>query len=113
MTPCYSGVTSLPGRPSFNCGTGQKLLAKVNYPQSFGIGPFKLASGANHYRLIGLEITRSSGTGFIGSLIAAFGPGNHIIVDRVWLHGSRQDDTATGHEFQWHDLWRDYRLLFV
>ena len=99
MTPCYSGVTSLPGRPSFNCGTAQKLLAKVNYPQSFGIGPFKLASGANHYRLIGLEITRSSGTGFIGSLIAAFGPVNHIIVDRVWLHGSRQDDTATGMNF--------------
>jgi hypothetical protein len=99
MTPCYSGVTSLPGRPSFNCGTAQKLLAKVNYPKSSGIGPFKLASGANHYRLVGLEITRSSGTGFIGALIAAFGPVNHIIVDRVWMHGSRQDDTASAITF--------------
>jgi hypothetical protein len=48
---------------------------------------------------MGLEITRTSGTGFIGSLITPFGAVDHIIVDRVWLHGSRQDDTATGVNF--------------
>ncbi len=97
MTPCYSGVTSLPGRPSFNCSSPTNALAKVIYAQIAGAGPFKLSAGANHYRLLGLEIARAPGTGFIGPLIAVTsGTADHIVVDRVWLHGSPQDDTQTG-----------------
>lgn len=96
MTPCYSGVSSLPGRPSFNCTTPSQALAKVIYNQVAGSGPFKLAAGANHYRLLGLEIARAAGTGFIGPLIStSSGTADHIVVDRVWLHGSPQDDTST------------------
>lgn len=95
MTPCYSGVSSLPGRPSFNCSSAQHVLARVVFTQT-GSGPFQLAPGANHYRLLGLEISRAAGTGLVGQLIsAAGGTANHIIVDRSWLHGSPQDDTMS------------------
>jgi hypothetical protein len=100
MTPCYGGVSSLPGRPSFNCSTPKNVLAKVIYSQIAGSGPFKLSAGANHYRFVGLEIARAAGTGFIGPLISvSSGTVNHIVLDRVWLHGSPQDDTQTGMNF--------------
>jgi Putative Ig domain len=96
MLPCYAGVTSLPGRPAFKCPSLQNVLAKVVF-QSVGIGPFQLANGANHFRLMGLEITRTVGNGFVGSLVgAAHGASaNHVILDRVWLHGTTQDDTQS------------------
>jgi hypothetical protein len=96
MTPCYSGVSSLPGRPSFNCSSPTNALAKVIYPSTAGSGPFKLAAGASHYRLLGLEIARAAGTGFIGPLISmSSGRADHIVIDRVWLHGSPHDDTQS------------------
>ena len=96
MLPCYTGVGSLPGRPSFKCPSLQNVLAKVVF-QSVGIGPFQLASGANHYRLLGLEITRTTGNGFVGALVGAANgaSANHIILDRTWLHGTAQDDTQS------------------
>jgi len=96
MRPCYAGIASLPGRPSFTCPTLQNVLAKIVFT-SVGIGPFKLANGANHYRLIGLEITRTAGSGFVGTLVGAVSgaSANHIVLDRVWLHGTTHDDTST------------------
>src|SRR5213593_1451447 len=58
MTPCYAGVASLPGRPAFQCSTTQKLLPQIVYNGTAGNGPLTFAWGANHYRLLGLEITR-------------------------------------------------------
>lgn len=95
MLPCYAGVASLPGRPSFSCPGGvTNVLAKVVF-QSMGSGPFQFANGANHYRFIGLEITRASGSGLVGALVGAANnaSADHIILDRVWMHGSLQDDT--------------------
>src|SRR5215470_12135631 len=96
MLPCYAGVASLPGRPSFKCPSLQNVLAKVVF-QSVGMGPFQLANGANHYRLLGLEITRTAGNGFVGGLVGASNgaSANHIVLDRVWLHGTAQDDTQS------------------
>jgi hypothetical protein len=96
MRPCYAGVASLPGRPSFSCPSLQNVLAKIVF-QSVGIGPFQLANGANHYRFLGLEITRTASSGFVGALVgAAIGASaNHIILDRVWLHGTTHDDTQS------------------
>ena len=96
MLPCYAAVASLPGRPSFKCPSLQNVLAKVVF-QSVGIGPFQFASGANHYRLLGLEITRTVGNGFVGALVGAANgaSANQIILDRVWLHGTAHDDTST------------------
>ena len=97
VRPCYAGVSSLPGRPAFNCSSNQNVLAHVNYSQTSGSGPIFFASGATHYRLLGLEISRSSGTGYVGNLAGvSSGQANHIILDRVWMHGSTADDTGRG-----------------
>jgi hypothetical protein len=95
MTPCYAGIAALPGRPDFSCSNPQRVI-----PQIVSSGPVSaitLAKGASHYRLLGLEITRTSGSGYIGPLVAV-DPGtqaDHIILDRVWAHGSQQDDTSS------------------
>jgi hypothetical protein len=94
-TPCYAGVASLPGRPSFSCSNPQNVLAKLQN-QARGNGPIQLANGANFYRFIGLEITRANGTPGSGSLISLQGTADHIIVDRSWLHGNVQDETSVG-----------------
>jgi len=58
--------------------------------------------GANHYRFIGLEITR----GTPGASITTLGfvkteerddtTAHHLIFDRMWIHGTAQDETARG-----------------
>ncbi|HZP17351.1 MAG TPA: Ig domain-containing protein [Terriglobales bacterium] len=97
MTPCYAGVSSLPGRPAYNCPAVKNVLAQITDPQLNSTGPIVLASGANHYRLIGLEITRTAGTGIDYQLVSVpTGTADHIILDRVWLHGTPQDETKNG-----------------
>jgi hypothetical protein len=97
ISPCYAGVSSLPGRPALNCTSMQKVMATLMASKSGG--PLVLASGANHYRIgPGLEITRTVGTGINYNLISpeVGTPANHIIVDRDWVHGTAQDDTTRG-----------------
>lgn len=55
-------------------------------------------SGANHYRLIGLEVTRPTGTKghVILMSVEQGGTANYIVVDRSWLHGTTQDETKDG-----------------
>jgi len=95
MTPCYAGISSLPGRPAFNCPSTNNVLAKLVMPV-LGNGPIVFASGANYYRFIGLEITRSSGTGLVDALFSVVngGAANNLILDRVWMHGTAQDETS-------------------
>jgi hypothetical protein len=62
MTPCYVGVASLPSRPAFASTSTQKALATIVYSRA-GDGPLIFANGANHYRLLGLEITRTANDG--------------------------------------------------
>jgi hypothetical protein len=99
LTPCYAGVSSLPGRPAFSCSSTQNVLAKLVMTQ-VGSGPVVFATGANHYRLIGLELTRLAGTGAVTALssITSGGAANNLVLDRVWLHGTAQDETARGVE---------------
>ncbi|MGA2859471.1 MAG: Ig domain-containing protein [Candidatus Sulfotelmatobacter sp.] len=99
LTPCYAGVSSLPGRPSFQCASTNNVLAKLVMAGN-GNGPIQFAPGANHYRLIGLEVTRAAGTGIVYALssLAAGGTANNLILDRVWLHGTARDDTNKGVE---------------
>ena len=97
LTPCYAGVSSLPGRPSFHCVSTNNVLAKLVVAASDN-GPIIFASGANHYRLIGLEVTRVAGTGVVYALssVAVGGTANNLILDRLWLHGTAQDETTRG-----------------
>ena len=98
ISPCYAGVASLPGRPALNCPSTNNVMAKLVMTATSGSGPITFLTGANHYRLVGLEITRSANQAFIGNLafLAPGATGDHVIFDRVWMHGTTQDDTSRG-----------------
>ena len=97
LEPCYAGVTSLPGRPPFHCKSSENVLAKLQ-PEGKGPGgPVIISPGANHYRLIGLEVTRHTAPNIVYNLIGPQdAPADHLIFDRMWIHGSPQDETARG-----------------
>ena len=99
LTPCYAGVASLLGRPQYPCNNPQNVLAKLILSGG-GDGPVMFQSGANHYRLIGLELTRPAGVKGSPALITMGngGTANYIVLDRSWLHGTTQDDTRDGFE---------------
>ncbi len=97
MTPCYAGVSSLPGRPPFQCASTEDVLAKIEFDKKGGSGPVLLEPGANHYRLIGLEVTRSSTLAVVYNLIGPDkGAADHIIFDRMWIHGTAHEETVRG-----------------
>ncbi len=98
LTPCNAGIASLPGRPDFHCATARNIMAKIEFGGKSGIGPILFAAGANHYRLIGLEIARSDTAGSITALagVEEGGTADHLIFDRVWLHGTAQGETRRG-----------------
>lgn len=93
LTPCYAGVASLPGRPSWNCASLKNVLAKIEFSGSGGPGPILFAPGANHYRLMGLEVTATTRA---YNLVEFMGAADHIVFDRVWMHGSPQGEMVRG-----------------
>jgi len=98
LTPCYAGVSSLPGRPDLHCTSTTNVLAKLVFAAKAGEGPVIFAPNANHYRLTGLEITRAPGPYRITALIApeVRSGADHIVLDRLWAHGTAQDETTRG-----------------
>jgi hypothetical protein len=88
ITPCYAGVTSLQGRPHFECSSHRNAMATIAVPHGETI---RLA---DHYRLMGLEITRQDGGG-VFNLITAI-KAQKIILDRVWVHGNEREETTRG-----------------
>ena len=76
----------------------RNVLAKLVMNRSYSSGPVIFAPGASHYRLIGLEITRTAGTGFVYALASPVGGSitSKIIYDRIWVHGTAHDETARG-----------------
>lgn len=94
ISPCYAGVASLPGRPSFSCATPTKVMARLVASTA---GPVTLASSSSHYRIgPGLEITRPLTSSMYVDLIVASGAANHIVIDRDWIHGVPIYDTVRG-----------------
>jgi len=97
LTPCYAGVTSLPGRPAYPCPSAENVLAKFEFDGKAGSGPITIEPGANHYRLIGLEVTRAVSRAVIYDLIGPDkGAADHLIFDRMWIHGTAQNETVRG-----------------
>jgi len=92
MTPCWSGIASMPNRPAYSCSSPQVLTFKIVTPAS---GNALVIPGGDHYRIIGAEITRVPTGGVpIYNLVDLSASGtqtNNIIFDRVWFHGINQD----------------------
>ena len=101
-TPCILGLANdathgrqVPGYPDYSCASYPAVLtAKLQAPRAPGLGAVRFAQGANHYRFIGIEFTKSPG--YRPTSVVAFtdGPtagadvgGNHVIFDRVMIHG--------------------------
>ena len=95
--PCFGGVRTLPGRPQYNCSNPQKAMARLEYPKNMD-GPIVFRNGANRYRLVALEITRSASVKGAPTLVSVEpnGVADHIVIDRSWLHGTAQDETQVG-----------------
>lgn len=85
ISPCYAGVSSLPGRPHYPCLKPINAMAKLSTKP----GPvIDAALGANYYRIgPGLELTRPDVNGVSYGLVELSGA-DHIIFDRIWAHGS-------------------------
>lgn len=99
MTPCYAGIVSLPGRPDFHCASPRNVLAKIELDRKAEAGPILFLDGANHYRFVGLEITRAVPQLHLRNLIQPKDLGttaHHLVFDRLWLHGTPQDETKGG-----------------
>ena len=97
LTPCFAGVASLPGRPDFHCASTNNVMAKIVFAGKAS-GPILFDDGANHYRFIGIEISREPSE---ASIVFLAGPKNkgaadHIVFDRVWMHGTAHDETRRG-----------------
>jgi len=98
ITPCYAGLGSLPARPDYACPSSHQAMARIIFESKGGSGPITFLQGANHYRFLGLEITRGSPGACIYNLAIFTGDttGHHIVFDRVWMHGTAQDETTRG-----------------
>jgi hypothetical protein len=79
-----------------NCASTVNVLAKIEFDGKGGSGPIIFSSGANHYRLIGLEVTRSVSPAAVHNLVQFDGPVDHLVFDRLWMHGTAQDETVRG-----------------
>jgi len=97
LTPCYAGVASLPGRPAYACASPKNMTAAL-VSNGKNQGPVEFEEGANHYRLLGLEITRNIPGSVVYNLVAIRGKGtaHHLVFDRDWFHGTAQDETTRG-----------------
>jgi hypothetical protein len=103
LTPCYAGVGSLPARPDYHCAKPQNVMAKIEFTGKGGNGPILFLTGANHYRFIGLEITRVDSPASVTALASVDqgGTAHHVIFDRVWMHGTAQSETRRGVALSW------------
>jgi hypothetical protein len=99
ITPCYAGVASLPGRPDFHCPSPRNVMAKIELGVKAEGGPIFFMDGANHYRFIGLEITRGMPTLHLRNLVRMKEPeytAHHLVFDRLWVHGAPPEETKGG-----------------
>src|SRR4029077_5158217 len=88
----------LPGRPDFQCFSPNNVDPKIVFAGQGGSGPIFFADGANHYRFTGVEVSRESPGVSVTALAGTEdqAAADHIIFDRVWIHGTAQDETRRG-----------------
>lgn len=94
VKPCYAGVGSETGYPSFNCTSTTNVMAKLTTANSNPV--LTIATGASYLRVIGIEFTRQTGTGLLGNLVESNGnQADHLIFDQVYMHGNQKTDETT------------------
>ncbi len=95
ITPCWAKIASLSGRPAYGCPSGgvpsSDRLAKITVSP----GSVPISISGDHYRLIGIEITRTAGGGITDTLVRTTGA-SQIVFDRMWIHGTARDEAAHG-----------------
>ena len=94
-TPCQINLASVANYPSYACpspATRMPTLIANTLNQPF----FTTSAGANHYRLIGLNITKAAGVMNTNSLVNLSNGADHIIFDRVLMHGIALNCTRSG-----------------
>jgi hypothetical protein len=78
------------------------LLAKLR--SSIADPIIRVAAGAHHYKLIGLDVSTANATDFIYDLVRLGEPGqsdlasvpHHLVLDRLWIHGFSTQDVQRG-----------------
>jgi hypothetical protein len=94
IKPCYAGVSSEVGYPSFNCTSTTNVMAKLITPNNVSV--LTLSPGASYLRIIGIEFTRQIGTGINYDLVQSnTKEADHIIFDQVYMHGDQKTDETT------------------
>ena len=78
-----------------------------------GSGPTYFLPGANHYRLIGLEVTRTVFPGPRNNLIQFLGPADHLVFDRLWIHGECPRRNRRRHHVRSEPLCRRRGFVFL
>ena len=86
VTPCEIGLSSVHDRPTYTCTTPAVRMPTLTTATT-NQAVIDVAAGANHYRLIGLNITKNSAVKVDAKLVSLSG-GDHIIVDRSLVHGT-------------------------
>jgi len=98
-TPCIAGISNdathgrnNPGYPDYPCPSYPTVLAATIATGSSNQPAVTFASGANHYRFVGIEFTKVPETK-IGAALVELSPdavtmgANHMIFDRTIIHG--------------------------
>jgi hypothetical protein len=93
ISPAWSGIASLPGRPAFAqpAGGPAKLLAVIVTKRPAGVPV------GDHVRFVGIEWTTAPGADI--SRMVSVEHGNHIIFDRDWIHPAEGAEVAHGISF--------------
>jgi len=96
VTPCSAGQASLVGYPNYQCSNPAILMPRIQCSAN-NASCFIAAAGANHYRIMGLEIAEVTGSTSDGNGLVDLTAGtDHIILDRDWLHGQPVTCTING-----------------
>lgn len=98
-TPCISGISNdathgrnNPGYPDYSCASYPAVLSAKITTGTTNQSAITFAVGANHYRFIGVEITKVPETKLGAGLVEMSADGvtlggNHVIFDRSIIHG--------------------------
>lgn len=84
-TPCAIHITHIDSYPDYACASPGVLMPTLTVATT-NTTVISFATGAHHYRLTGLNVTKTVGVTMSGALIA-LDKTDHIILDRMLIHG--------------------------